>query len=163
MPDYYETLGSLLRDRLGTDEDPFEKAVETRQGKYRSAGNKLERRAPPKKIYTAAEPEKREEPVRVPVPPALIEDFAILRVLPGVPLDYCKKAWKQLLKKYHPDFIAGETARLEATPQTETGSHRGRQSLVQEEAASIVRRINRSYKRIEIWFSTGKVQDYDTL
>ena len=59
MPDYYETLGSLLRDRLGTDEDPFEKAVETRQGKYRSAGNKLERRAPPKKIYNAAEPGTR--------------------------------------------------------------------------------------------------------
>ena len=46
MSDYYETLGSLLRDRLGTDEDPFEQAVEGRQGRYRSAGNKIERRVP---------------------------------------------------------------------------------------------------------------------
>ena len=157
MPDYYETLGSLLRDRLGTDEDPFEKAVETRQGKYRSAGNKLERRAPPKQQYDVDEPEKKAEPVRVPVPPALIEDFAVLHVLPGVPLDYCKKAWKQLLKRYHPDFIAGATA------QQNTALHHDHQSLAQEEAASIVRRINRSYKRIEIWFSTGKIQEYDVL
>lgn len=48
MSDYYETLGSLLRDRLGTDDDPFEQAVEERQGKYRSAGNKIERRVPKK-------------------------------------------------------------------------------------------------------------------
>jgi len=47
------------------------------------------------------------------------------------------------LKKYHPDVIAEESAR--------------------QQAASIVRRINRSYKRIEIWFSTGKVQGYDSL
>ena len=37
MSDYYETLGSLLRDRLGTDEDHFEQSVERRQGIYRSA------------------------------------------------------------------------------------------------------------------------------
>ena len=141
MSDYYETLGSLLRDRLGTDEDPFEQAVEGRQGRYRSAGNKIERRVPKKRTYK--EPEQKVEPIRVPVPDALTEDFAVLQVLPGVPLDYCKKAWKHLLKKYHPDVIAKESA--------------------QQQAASIVRRINRSYKRIEIWFSTGKVQDYDSL
>ena len=88
-------------------------------------------------------PEQKVEPIRVPVPDALTEDFAVLQVLPGVPLDYCKKAWKHLLKKYHPDVIAEESAR--------------------QQAASIVRRINRSYKRIEIWFSTGKVQGYDSL
>ena len=132
MSDYYETLGSLLRDRLGTDEDPFEQAVEGRQGRYRSAGNKIERRVPKKRTYK--EPERKVEPIRVPVPDVLTEDFAV---------DYCKKAWKHLLKKYHPDVIAEESAR--------------------QQAASIVRRINRSYKRIEIWFSTGKVQDYDSL
>jgi len=137
MNDYYETLGSLLRDRLGTDDDPFEQALGGRQGKYRSAGNKIERRVPKKQSYEEA------APVRVPVPAALTEDFAVLQVLPGVPLDYCKRAWKHLLKKYHPDFITGETA--------------------QREAAEIIRRINRSYKRIELWFSTGKVQDYDSL
>ena len=140
MSDYYETLGSLLRDRLGTDDDPFEQAVEGRQGKYRCAGNKIERRVPKKGTYK--EPEQKVEPIRVPVPDALTEDFAVLQVLPGVPLDYCK-AWKHLLKKYHPDVITEASA--------------------QQQAASIVRRINRSYKRIEIWFSTGKVQDYDSL
>ena len=146
MSDYYETLGSLLRDRLGTDDDPFEQAVEGRQGKYRSAGNKIERRIPKKRTYK--EPEQKTEPIRVPVPAALVEDFAVLQVLPGVPLDYCKKAWKHLLKKYHPDVIAEETSQ---------------QETAQQKAAAVVRRINRSYKRIEIWFLTGKVRDYDTL
>ena len=134
MSDYYETLGSLLRDRLGTDDDPFEQAIEGRQGKYRSAGNKIERRIPKKRTYK--EPEQKTEPIRV------------LQVLPGVPLDYCKKAWKHLLKKYHPDVIAEETSQ---------------QETAQQKAAAVVRRINRSYKRIEIWFLTGKVRDYDTL
>ena len=84
----------------------------------------------------------------MPVPAALVEDFAVLQVLPGVPLDYCKKAWKHLLKKYHPDVIAEETSQ---------------QETAQQKAAAVVRRINRSYKRIEIWFLTGKVRDYDTL
>jgi len=143
MSDYYETLGSLLRDRLGTDDDPFEQAVVERQGRYRSAGNKIERRAPQKRIYKEPKPVEEAEPIRVPVPAGLAEDFAVLHVLPGVPLDDCKKAWKRLLKRYHPDFMRDETA--------------------QQEAAAIIRRINRSYKRIEIWFLTGKVQDYDAL
>ena len=141
MADYYETLGSLLRDRLGTDDDPFKQAVEEREGKYRSAGNKIERRVPKKRTYK--ESEQKKEPIRVPVPAALTEDFAVLQVLPGVPLDYCKKACKHLLKKYHHDGITDESVR--------------------QQAASIVRRLNRSYRRIEIWFSTGKVQDYDSL
>ena len=153
MSDYYETIGSLLRDRLGTDDDPFERAVEERQGKYRSAGNKIERRVPKKRIYKEAEPAVKTEPVRVPVPAVLTEDFAVLHVLPGVPLDYCKKAWKQLLKQYHPDHITADAA-LQDDLQQESA---------QEKAAAIVRRINRSYKRIEVWFLTGKVRDYDSL
>lgn len=135
--DYYDTIGSILRDRLGTDADPFEQAVESRQGRYRSAGNKIERRVPKERTY------KEPEPKRVSVPQALLEDFAILQVLPGMPLVYCKQAWKHLLKKYHPDLMPDEAK--------------------QHEAAAIIRRINRSYKRIEIWFLTGKVQDYDAL
>ena len=154
MSDYYETLGSLLRDRLGTDDDPFEQAIEGRQGKYRSAGNKIERRVPKKRTYK--EPERKVEPIRVPVPDALTEDFAVLQVLPGVPLDYCKKAWKHLLKKYHPDLIAGGISQQEAQKNVPQG-------IVQEDFAAIIRRINRSYKRIEVWFLTGKIRDYDAL
>ena len=156
MSDYYETLGSLLRDRLGTDDDPFEQALEGRNGKYRSAGNKLERRVCNKKEYNDSETEQKAEPVRIPVPDALREDFAVLHVLPGVPLDYCKKAWKHLLKKYHPDLIAGGISQQEAQKNVPQG-------IVQEDFAAIIRRINRSYKRIEVWFLTGKIRDYDAL
>lgn len=154
MHDYYETLGSLLRDRLGTDDDPFVRATEERQGKYRAAGNKIERRVP--RQFSAAA-EKQKEPVRVPVPAALAEDFAVLHVLPGMPLSYCKKAWKLLLKKYHPDLMRDDFVLHTASNQSNL------QERTSEEAAAIVRRINQSYKRIEIWFSTGKVRDYSTL
>ena len=138
MSDYYDTLGTILRDKLGTGEDPFAHTGERRQKNYRPEAHKKERRTPFRQ-----EVDPNTEPIRVPTPAALAEDFAVLHVLPGMPLDDCKRAWKQLLKKYHPDFI----------PDTEE----------QQKAASVVRRINRSYKRIETWFSTGKVQDYDTL
>ncbi|MGP1445235.1 MAG: J domain-containing protein [Treponema sp.] len=160
MHDYYETLGSLLRDRLGTDDDPFVRATEERQGKYRAAGNKIERRVPRQFSAAADEQEKQEEPeepVRVPVPAALAEDFAVLHVLPGMPLSYCKKAWKLLLKKYHPDLMRDDSVLHTAPNQSNL------QERTSEEAAAIVRRINQSYKRIEIWFSTGKVRDYSTL
>jgi|GEM_PF-245114 dnaJ domain protein len=158
MHDYYETLGSLLRDRLGTDEDPFARAAEKRQGKYRVAGNKIERRVPQQRQDTDKNQEPYEEPVRVPVPAALAEDFAVLHVLPGMPLSYCKKAWKQLLKKYHPDVMSGSNS----APLTEPCKSDSPE-IARQEAAAIVRRINQSYKRIELWFSTGKVQDYGTL
>ena len=157
MQDYYETLGSLLRDRLGTDEDPFVLAAEERQGKYRAAGNKIERRVPRRNNNPDAEQKVQPEPVRVPVPAALTEDFAVLRVLPGVPLEYCKKAWKQLLKKYHPDLISDD----QTSPYIQDDDTA--QDKARQEAAAIVRRINRSYKRIEVWFSTGKITNDTTL
>ena len=72
---------------------------------------------------------------RVPVPNELIEDFAILNVLPGVPLEDCKHAWKVLLKRVHPDV---SNSQGEATSDT-------------------VIRLNNSYRRIETWFNTGKI------
>lgn len=133
MSDYYDTLGRILRDRLGTDDDPFDQALHGRQGKYRNAANKIGKRSP------QIEPvfEEASEPVRVPIPPALAEDFAVLHLLPGMPLADCKQSWKRLLKKYHPD--------LNERPQ--------------EEADSIVRRLNRSYRRIESWFQTGSIAE----
>ena len=67
-----------------------------------------------------------------------------------------KKAWKHLLKKYHPDLIAGGISQQEAQKNVPQG-------IVQEDFAAIIRRINRSYKRIEVWFLTGKIRDYDAL
>ena len=132
MHDYYDTLGSILRDRLDTDDDPFLQALEKRQGRYRTAANKMERRIPGDIPHT-------DELVRVPVPDNLIEDFAVLQMLPGMPLDYCKQSWKRLLKKYHPDINLDQ--------HTAT------------ESADIVRRLTRSYRRIESWFTTGKIAD----
>ncbi|AGT43404.1 J domain-containing protein [Treponema pedis] len=124
---YYDEMGSILRDALTSDEDPFEAALRPK-GKYRKTASRMERRPPPK-INT--------EKKRIPVPPELIEDFAVLNVLPGVPLEDCKKAWKHLIKKHHPD-IAQKTDNKFDTNE-------------------IICRINNAYRKIEVWFTTGKI------
>ncbi len=124
---YYNNIGNLLRDALTSDEDPFEAALQNK-GKYRKTVSRMERRPPPK-INT--------EKKRVPVPPELTEDFAVLNVLPGVPLEDCKKAWKHLIKKYHPDVVKTMNEQFNAN--------------------EIICRINNAYRKIEVWFTTGKI------
>ena len=119
--DFYETIGRILGDSFSNDRDPFDmadKRASTRRTIRRNENNI-----------------KKEVNSRVPVPNELIEDFAILNVLPGVPLEDCKHAWKVLLKRLHPDVSdvnGGGTS-------------------------DIVIRINNSYRRIETWFNTGKI------
>ena len=119
--DFYETIGRILSDSFSNDRDPFDiadKRVNTRRTIRRNENNI-----------------KKEVNRRIPVPNELIEDFAILNVLPGVPLEDCKHAWKVLLKRVHPDV---SNSQGEATSDT-------------------VIRLNNSYRRIETWFNTGKI------
>lgn len=121
--DFYETIGRILSDSFSNDRDPFDMA---------------DRRKSTRRTIRRDENEvniKKEVNRRVPVPNELIEDFAILNVLPGVPLEDCKHAWKVLLKRVHPDV---SNSQGEATSDT-------------------VIRLNNSYRRIETWFNTGKI------
>lgn len=141
MSDYYEILGSILRDKLGLDDNLFKYTAQKQDRIDRTAQYTVGQYEGKKGIHKNGE--QNFESVRVPVPDTLVEDFAVLQVLPGVSLEYCKKSWKHLLKKYHPDFITEESAR--------------------QEAAAIIRRINRAYKRIAQWFLTGKIQNDDRV
>ena len=121
--DFYETIGRILSDSFSNDRDPFDV---------------VDKRASTRRTIRRNEDEdsiKKEVSRRVPVPNELIEDFAILNVLPGVPLEDCKHAWKVLLKRLHPDVFS----------VTEGGT------------SDLVIRINNSYRRIETWFNTGKI------
>ncbi len=122
---YYGTLGNILKDALASDEDPFE-AAKKKAGKYRTIGGRMERRPPPK---------PNTETKRIPVPPELTEDFAVLNVLPGAPLEDCKRAWKLLIKKHHPDLVQNQPNQIDPN--------------------EVIRRINKSYRKIEAWFKTG--------
>ncbi|HNY17238.1 MAG TPA: J domain-containing protein [Treponemataceae bacterium] len=126
MENRFDRLGDLLRDRLSSDEDPFE-AWDPHGGTRRRAGNVQERTPPPDR----AAPKRR-----VAVPEELIEDFRVLGLLPGESLEDCKTAWRRLLKRHHPDTSAGD-------PEAEA-----RQS-------QITRRLTESYRRIASWYETG--------
>ena len=121
--DFYETIGRILSDSFSNDRDPFDMADKRTSTRRTIRRNETENNI------------KKEVSRRVPVPNELIEDFAILNVLPGVPLEDCKHAWKVLLKRVHPDV---SNSQGEATSDT-------------------VIRLNNSYRRIETWFNTGKI------
>lgn len=127
MPNFYDKLGDLLKDRLESDADPFD-TWEPRAGKRRSAGNEQERMAPPRSAP---------DPRRVRVPDELLGDFMALGLQPGVSADTCKAAWKRLLKRNHPDRFANEPERA-------------------QEATKRVVKLTDSWRRIERWFETGK-------
>ncbi|MGP1438854.1 MAG: J domain-containing protein [Treponema sp.] len=121
--DFYETIGRILSDSFSNDRDPFDVA-----NKRTSVRRTIRRNENETNIET-------EMSNRVAVPNELIEDFAILNVLPGVPLEDCKHAWKVLLKRVHPDVS----------------------EVNGEKTSDLVIRINNSYRRIETWFNTGKI------
>lgn len=126
--DFYDRLGDLLKDRLNSDEDPFE-AWNPNEGKTRSAGGRHGRTAPKKRRF---------EEERIPVPRELVEEYLTLGQLPGVSAQTCKAAWKRLIKLNHPDRFAGQN-----------------EESIQATAKSI--RITEAYRRIARWFETGKL------
>ncbi len=122
----YSRLGDFLRDRLSSDDDPFE-AWDPLAGKRREAGKVRARE--PRRAATQA---RR----RVAVPEELVEDFRTLGLPPGVSAEECKAAWRTLLKKHHPDANAGDASANSAHAQ-------------------ITRRVTESYRRIASWYETG--------
>lgn len=122
----YSKLGDFLRDRLSSDEDPFE-AWDPLVGKRREAGNVRARE--PRRTATVSRK-------RVAVPEELVEDFRTLGLPPGVSAEECKSAWRTLLKKHHPDANTGD-------------------SSGDSPHAQITRRVTESYRRIANWFETG--------
>jgi DnaJ-domain-containing protein 1 len=71
------------------------------------------------------------------IPEELRGDFAELGVPFGASADDCKAAYKQLLKKHHPDRHAG---------------HEGNTRKATEKSA----RVNAAFDRIERWRTTGQ-------
>lgn len=126
MESRYDRLGDILRDKLASDEDPFE-TWEPHAGKKRTAGNVNERTPPPGRMAARK---------RIAVPDELIEDFRVLGLPPGVSSDECKAAWKHLLKKHHPDRNDGDPA-------------------VQARQAQITARLTDSYRKILTWYESG--------
>ncbi len=72
------------------------------------------------------------------IPETLRKDFAELGINFGSSLAECKASYKKLLKKHHPDRHAG---------------HEGNMKKATEKSS----RINVSYRRIEAWYETGKI------
>lgn len=128
MNSFYDRLGNILRDRLETDEDPFD-TWQPHAGNTRRAGNSTERTPPPRTDTP---------PKRVAVPRELVEDFRVLGVAPGTAAAECKSAWKRLLMANHPDRHAQDERK-------------------QAESNRTAIRLNESYNRIMHWFETGFV------
>jgi DnaJ-domain-containing protein 1 len=112
----YEELDEFLNAKSGT-------------GNF-SAGKKRDAKRGPDGSRTAGD-----KTGRTPVPEELRGDFAELGVPFGALADECKAAYKQLLKKHHPDRHAG---------------HQGNMQKATEKSA----RVNAAFDRIERWRTT---------
>ena len=143
---YYATIGEFLNKNLSSEDDPFEMLKSNTRSRYTRLGNVMEHREPPKINNNSDDNnveqkyhDKAKEEKLVPVPQVLVEDFAVLQLLPGSSLTLCKNSWRRLLKKFHPDTVTIK------------------KSITVEDAADVVRRLNKAYRRIEYWYETGKI------
>jgi hypothetical protein len=93
-----------------------------------------------KQAERAAAREREQKKAKAPnVPEVLRKDFAELEIEFGSALADCKASYKKLLKKHHPDRHAGHERNMKKA--TEKSS-----------------RINVSYRRIELWYESGKIE-----
>lgn len=133
--DYYSAIGEYLNKNLSAEKDLFVKIQNKTRSKHRRTESDTEQHPEPKKNSKEKTPEEK----LVSVPKDLVEDFAVLQLLPGSSLRLCKNSWRRLLKKFHPDTVTIM------------------KSISEEEAANVVRRLNNAYKRIEHWYETGQI------
>lgn len=80
---------------------------------------------------------KQEKPS---IPVELYKDFFRLGVMPGSTLETCREAYKNLLKKHHPDRHSGTKEMMNA-------------------ATEITSCINASFQRLSFWFKTGQIEN----
>ncbi len=140
----YEELDEYLnrektRSSSWGDETPGKKKTDQSwNGGYGSYTDYLHEESAKRRAQKAAD-QKQEKPKTPRVPEALRKDFAELGIDFGSGLAECKASYKKLLKKHHPDRHAG---------------HEGNMKKATERSS----RINVSYRRIEVWYETGKVE-----
>ena len=80
---------------------------------------------------------KQEKPS---VPVELYKDFFRLGVVPGSTFETCREAYKNLLKKHHPDRHSSTKEMMNV-------------------ATEITSNINASFQRISFWFKTGIIDN----
>lgn len=148
MDDFYEKLGRILGFYLD-DEEYFNENYRldnfSEKNTVKNDSGTQEEEPKPAKLRRAGNTVQRERPkVKVkklnPVPSELFNDFYVLELPPGSDLEDCKTAYRNLMKKYHPDNFSGSRKKEEAA--TEKTS-----------------RINNSFRRIKIWYTEKKLEE----
>lgn len=148
MDDFYEKLGRILGSYLD-DEEYFNENYKVNN----FSDKKTESRIPdplneepkPVKLRRAGNTVQRERPkIKVkklnPVPSELFNDFYVLELPPGSELEDCKTAYRNLMKKYHPDNFSGSKG-------------------IEEAATEKTSRINNSFRRIKLWYTEKKLEE----
>ena len=75
---------------------------------------------------------------RATAPDELRTDYGNLEVSPGASMEEVRKAYKRIIRQYHPDRYANDPKKLAY-------------------ATEITQKINQSYQRIKKWSETGKL------
>ena len=114
----WERLGSVIKSYIHVDTE--------RDPDLNSAYEELD-------DYLSGRPREKSKPVERPVPEEILKAFAELGLQADATLEECKEAYKELLKKHHPDRHA---------------RHQGNM----EKATGRTARLNTAFEKLEQWF-----------
>jgi DnaJ-class molecular chaperone len=133
MDELFDRLGRLIRSVI-SDSDDFTRSYKSGDEDYADAWDELN--AFLNEDDKTGSTQTKTESVKDFVPRSLEKDFEQLQVPFGTNLENCKKAYKILMKAYHPDRHSGDPAKL-------------------KEATKISMAVNESFSRIEEFYEKG--------
>jgi DnaJ-domain-containing protein 1 len=144
MDPIFERLGQLFRSTLGSSTRSFEDDLRSHRHAdpdLRSAMQDLDdflndgpgSRASGEEAARPGDGPGERGPGTGAISPELKKDFATLNVAPGATPAEVKRAYRLLLRAYHPDRFAADAEKMKT-------------------ATEISSRINQAYQRIEAWF-----------
>jgi len=134
LRDVFENLGRTIRSMLDQDRsewDPDMKDAWSEINSYLNEFGELgnDGSSESKSKNTSNEQQNHYRPSHTNNTQSLVKDYANLELAPGANADLVKKAYKTMLRIYHPDRHAGDPEK-------------------QRIATEITSRLNRSYQRI---------------
>ncbi len=144
MDQFFDRVGNLLRSLFPDEDRPERQRGRSADPDLREAWEELDEylrtgKDRPRENPSSSDREARRQGERTAaVPEALRRDYGNLEVPVGADDEVVHRAYKRLVREYHPDRYAADPAK-------------------QKYATEITQKINESYQRIKRFKSTGRV------
>ncbi len=148
MDPLFDRIGNLFRSlfqdeeeghryRTGTSADPDMQDAWEELDEFLKSGKNTGPGAESARTGQRTRAQHSRPSARPTVPEELRGDYGNLECPPGASMDEVRKAYKRLIRQYHPDRFANDPKKLAY-------------------ATEITQKLNQSYQRIKRWTETGR-------